>query len=160
MSDLEKEIRLMTDKATGWDDRVDGFVKEIVEICEHYGKFFNQSPVNVFRAFEKKRDYSYPNYYQWAKFPKLDGVMVFEDEKEMFEKLKPKLGFRCPACECISKNAYQCDSGAKKSDGKTCDWKSYGFMKAKSNLRFTIKKNWIENPVIDECFRPIALEGK
>ncbi|ODN41505.1 hypothetical protein [Piscirickettsia litoralis] len=134
---LEKKVREMTDKVDGWDDRVEVFVETILSICEHYAEYFKLDPVTVFEALEKNRDYSYPNYYQEGNFPKLDeSVLVFQDEEETRAKFEPEKGFICPVC----------------------DWKSYGLFKTLGKgLRFTIAKDWLERPFVDECFMPVAL---
>ena len=158
MTKLLESIKKMTDSAKGWDGRVDGFTKTIIEICEHYAKHLNLDSVDVFSALEKKRSYSYPNYYQWANFPKLDSVRIFENETELKEAIKPKQGFRCPHCNGKSKSPYVCDTEIEKG-GKPCDWKSYGlFHTFGKGLRFMIKNKWLENAVVDEIFFPIALE--
>lgn len=157
--DLIKAIKEMTDSGgTGWGDRVDGFALVVKEICLYYAEKLGYDPVEVFKALEKKRDYSYPNYYQWAKFPKLDDVKVFETGQDLHVAIQPKKGFRCPACSGISKNAQVCDTGIRK-DGKVCDWKSYGlFGTMGKGIRFIVKKNWIYDPVVSSCFMPVAME--
>lgn len=168
MTELEIEIKKMTDQSTGWGDRVPGFTQKIVEICNHYAEFFKLDPVAVFQALEKKRDYSYPNYYQDANFPKLDGVTVYENMEAMKEAINPSLGFRCPRCNGISKDPYTCDSGVeidygtkKKPKLGPCDWKSYGlFGTLGKGLRFTVREGFLEHPTVDSIFYPIALESK
>ena len=43
-------------------------------------------------------------------------------------------------------------------DGKICDWKVYGLLKAHDGFRFTIKDKFLETPRIDDIFKPIELE--
>lgn len=151
----------MTDKYDGWGDRVGGFTDTIEEICEHYGEALGYSAIEVFKALEKWRDYSYPNYYQWANFPRLDEVIVFKNSDEMLDKVKPHLGFRCPNCEGKTKSPYVCDSGKKVDDDKTCDWKVYGlFGTLGKGARITISENWIEKPIVQSIFYPLAWENE
>jgi hypothetical protein len=156
---LDKAIKTMTDKCDGWGNRVEGFVKIIKEICVHYAKFLHVSPLQIFESLEKKRDYSYPNYYQWAKFPKLDTVTVFENREQMLETIKAKDGFRCPACGGISKNYQTCDTGLKMKNGKVCDWKAYGLFGTMGNgLRFIVVEEFLNDAVVFEIFYPVAME--
>ncbi len=149
----------MTDKADGWGDRVDGFVKTIKEICLHYAEKLGYDPVSVFEALEKKRTYSYPNYYQYANFPKLDDVKVFKTRKHLMDAVQSEKGFRCPSCSGVSKNPYECDTGLKMSDSKTCDWKAYGFLGTLGKgVRLIIAENWIDNPIVDIFLRVEELE--
>lgn len=158
MQKLEKAIRAMTDKYD-WGDRVDGFVKEIIDICMHYSEKLGYDPLEIFTALESRRDYSYPNYYQWANFPKLDNVTIFKNKQEMRNIIKPQDGFRCPVCKGVSKDPYECDTNIKVSGNKPCDWKSYGLLRTLGlGLRFLILEDWIEKPIVDECFMPIAME--
>ena len=156
---LRKEIKEMTDKATGWGDRVESFTKRIVEICERYGEFLDCDPVEVFKALEKRRDYSYPNFYQDANFPKLDGVTVYDTVTDLMESIDKERGFRCPSCKGVSKDPYACDTRIKRESGKECDWKAYGlFGTMGAGLRFTIKKGFLEKPIVDEIFMPVCME--
>lgn len=161
MSPLEKEVRKMVDKVDGWGDRKEGFIKEIMEICIHYAAFLQINSIKVFKALEKKRTYSYPNYYQWAKFPKLDkNVDVFESAEEYRNKIKPDKGFRCPSCGGISYSESICDSGIIQKNGKACDWKSFGLFRTMNRgHRFMITEDWLNNATVYETFMPIALEN-
>lgn len=155
---LKAAIKAMTDSVSGWDGRVEGFTETITEICEHYAERFDVDPVKIFGILEERRTYSYPNYYQWAKFPRLDDVVVCETMEELKVKIMPKQGFRCPACGGVSKDPYECDTGIQK-DGEPCNWKSYGLFRTMGKgLRVIVKDTFLENPVVDEIFFPIALE--
>lgn len=161
MNALELAVRQMTDKYDGFGDRVAGFEKEVIAICEYYGYVLGYHPVAVFEALEKNRTISYPNHYQWANFPKLDDgrVMIFETTEEALLVIQPGLGFICPRCNGKSTNPYVCDSGELMAVEMVCDWKSYGlFGTIGRGFKFLIAENWLENPIVDECFMPVALE--
>ena len=158
INELELKIRTMTEKVGGWGDqeRIDGFINTIIEICEYYAEQLSLTPLAVFDALEKKRDYTYPNYYQWANFPKFDDVIVFKTKREMTKKLKPKLGFICPSCGGISKSESRCDA-----DKKKCNWAAYGlFGTLGKGIRIVVTNGWLKNPVVHECFMPVALANE
>ena len=151
---LDVEIKKMLEKSgKGWEHAEERVVEFIKTLCAEYSEFFKIDQVDLFKAFEKKRDYSYPNYYQRANFPKLEGVTVFENEADMLSKIDAKQGFRCPSCKGISKGPYICDAS------NDCGWKSYGlFGTIGKGLRFTIRETFLEKPQVDEIFYPISLE--
>lgn len=152
-------IKEMTDKAgNGWGDRVGRFIEIVKDICVHYSEHLDHEPLEIFNALEKKRNYSYPNYYQWSNFPKLDDIMIFKTKGDMLATIKPKDGFRCPACLGKSTGPNICDSGIEVKK-KKCDWKSYGlFGTLGKGMSILVIENWIDNPVVFEIFMPIALE--
>ncbi len=154
-----KQARNSWDGETG-KQRAKEVKKIILEVADNYSNVLGLTKLEVIKAIEDKRTYSSINYYQKANFPKLkDDVIVYENQKELHEKIQPKRGFRCPSCGGISKDPYTCDSGEKNSDGKICDWKAYGlFGTMGKGLRFTVKDMFLENPRVDEIFMPIHLE--
>lgn len=167
MSELIKAINAMTASSAGWDSHKEMAIKTIIEICDHYAEWLQVEPVDIFNALEQKRSYSYPNYYQWANFPRLDSdVKIFENIGDLHLAFQPAKGFICPACERVSKNPYECDATKNASKSvKKCDWKSYGLLRTMGKgLRFTVKDTFLEKPIVDECFMPVALinndEGK
>jgi hypothetical protein len=165
---LHRVISIEAEKhKSDWESLDHEKINFIVNLCIKYGKCFEYNPLIIFSSLEKQRKYSFVNYYQEANFPDLKEVLIFEDEKEMMGKMQPKEGFRCPHCRGISKHPYKCDSGIKleliNSEGKKekCNWKSFGlFGTLGEGVRFTIKKDWINKPFIDECFMPIAMESE
>lgn len=160
MSELNKAIQALIDKDRYKDDRSEGWAKRIREVVTHYATALELAPIDVFKAMEAKRTYWYPNYYQWANFPQLDKVRIFQTSDEALYEIQPSKGFRCPACGGISKDPYTCDTGLEMSKGKICDWKTYGlFGTLNKGLRFLILESWIDNPVVDSCFMPVAFEG-
>lgn len=152
-TELEKTIRTMTEKSNCWGYRVNGFVNEIKEICIHYADRLGYEPVDVFNALEGKRTYSYPNYYQWANFPKLDTVKIFKNLRKLKNTIQPEKGFRCPACQGISKDPYTCDNN------KRCGWTSSSlFGTLNKGIRLIVVEEWLENPIVYSCFMPISME--
>lgn len=100
--------------------------KWVIERARHYGEKLNIPWEEILDSWEEDRDYWYMNYYQESNQPLIDSdsVYVFESAEEMRSKVGNE--FICPCCKGISTNPYECNSG-KKTNGKICDWKSYGF---------------------------------
>jgi hypothetical protein len=133
-----------------------GKLKWIIDRAEHYAEKTGLEASEILDAWEKNRGYWYMNYYQECNQPLLDGykIRVFETLDDMFDSLG-NLGFRCPACNGISKIPYECDSGLEMSEGNICDWKVYGL--------FTDMGKGIYVFVKDKCagvrlFMPVAWE--
>lgn len=124
-------------------------LKWIIERVKHYSEKTGLSAVEILNAWEKQRNYCYMNYYQDSKQPLInsENVKVFDTLDQLKISLKGK-GFRCPVCNHISKNPYECDS-------KECDWKSYGLLgTCGKGVTIFVK----EKLQIDEIFKPIAWE--
>lgn len=136
----------------------------IVNKCIEYAKEFDFTPIQVFNALESKRGYWYVNYYQEANFPKVKDLVIFNNRKEMIDKIKPELGFRCPNCHQVTKSPYQCNSGSITQDIKdgkqrTCNWKVFGLFRSMgTGIIITIKDEWPQDPQIEEIFMPISFE--
>lgn len=99
----------------------------IIKRAEHYANKTGLQADEILNAWEEDRDYWYMNYYQEANQPVIEGdnVRVFESVEEMMENIGEKK-FRCPSCNSVSTNPYECNSGDKMSKGKVCNWKVYG----------------------------------
>ncbi len=117
---LEMAVQIMMDESAKItsprerDSREPEWKKNIMDIVGHYALVLKLDPVDVFNALEKARTYWYANYYQWAKFPKLDGdVYLYKTQAAMLKEVKLHLGFRCPACDGVSKSHTACDSGVE-----------------------------------------------
>jgi len=111
---------------------------------------------DILDAWEKNRTYWYMNYYQDANIPSITSgrVRVFDT----VEQLQNSAGkeFRCPCCNGVSKDAYQCDSGKEISPGKICDWKVYGlFRDLGKGVSVFVK----EKVAVQTIFMPIAWEA-
>src|SRR5690625_992674 len=94
---------------------------------DEYANILNIPEKEILTAWEEQRNYSAINYYQEANQPTIDGekAKVFDTVDEMMESIKEK-EFRCPLCNGISTNPYECKSGEKMEE-ETCNWKVYGF---------------------------------
>lgn len=97
-----------------------------VDRAKHYAEKTGLSAADILNSWEKSRDYWYMNYYQDANLPLIEGesVRVFDTVEELSKSISGA-GFRCPACDGVSRDPYACDTGIKKK-GKVCDWKVYG----------------------------------
>lgn len=139
------------ERAAALDEFLD---KKLVE----YSRVLKISKPKLLRALETQRNYTAINYYQEANFPSLDGVLVLPSKKA-FKALAKRPEFRCPSCEQISKNPYECDTGHV-TDGKTCDWKSFGlFGTMGKGLRVIVRRRFLTHAVVHEIFMPVAMEG-
>lgn len=107
----------------------------IIERAKHYAEVSGMDYEKIIDRWEYRRNYSYINYYQDSNQPRLDGkrVLIFENQEHLQKELSCK-NFRCPYCEGVSKNPYECDSGKEVklinsgNEVKKCNWKVYGFL--------------------------------
>jgi len=138
--------------------RVEEFIRDKTE---KYSQIIGCTPLEALIALEKKRSYSAGNYYQEANFPDLKGgVMLFNSILE-FKNRFPSKQFRCPMCKGVSTNPKTCNTNLPMSDGKTCDWKSWGlFGTVGKGLRFIVKEEFLKDGCVYEIFMPIELEVK
>lgn len=99
----------------------------VLDRAIHYGKATDLFPVGILNAWESKRNYWYMNYYQDCNQPRLDEgrVIVFNTVESFLESIGEKK-FICPACESLTTDPYECNSGKQLEKGKICDWKVYG----------------------------------
>ncbi|MCX4027897.1 hypothetical protein H0A36_25840 [Endozoicomonas sp. SM1973] len=156
-------INQLKEKARGsWEgevgeDRAVKLESFLNKMLTEYSEKLGYSKYEIISATEKTRNYSAINYYQEANFPSLEGVDVYETLEDLKAAIKT-VAFKCPACNGISTNPYECNSGVKSKEGEVCDWKSYGlFRTLGEGYRFTIKESFLEKPRIDEIFMPIDL---
>lgn len=163
--DFEATIEMLKQKAReSWKgdtgerraERLEAFLRPRVA---QYAAALDLTEGQVLAAMEGRRNYSAINYYQEAVFPSLDGVRVFETQKALQDAI-PSWKFRCPACEGVSTNPYECNSGLPiKGGANPCDWKSYGLFRTYGKgLRFTVKDNFMEHGRIEEIFMPLDME--
>jgi hypothetical protein len=113
-------------KSPGFHD-YEAKLQWIVDRAKHYAEKTGLEASDILDAWESDRGFWYMNYYQECNQPLLHGdkIRVFETLDDMFDSIGD-LGFRCPACNGISKSPYECDSGLEMSEGNICDWKVYG----------------------------------
>lgn len=102
-------------------------IQWIKEIVEHYAETLSMTKDEVMKLFEKERDYSWPNFYQESKIPKIDSkkmIGIFDTKKDFFDQYPI---FKCPNCGTISEYPSFCIH-RKKEDG-ICDWTAGGLFR-------------------------------
>jgi hypothetical protein len=136
-------------------------VRFALGISAHYAHTLGYTQEEVLNALETQRSYSAPNYYQAAKFPRLSkNVQIFNTIEELQLRFK-YANFRCPSCNGLSTDPYECNSGlaAKTKSGK-CDWKVYGLFGCLGRGKsFIIKDVFLKKPIIDTIFQPVSPDG-
>ena len=130
--------------------------KWVIDRAKHYSHKTGVPVSKLLTAWEEQRNYWYQNYYQDANQPKLNraDVLVVEGKDELQELFKK--GFRCPACNGISRNPITCTSEIK-IKGKTCNWKAYGLLGTLGKGLYVFPK---DIAIGTEIFMPIVLEEK
>ncbi|WP_029265740.1 hypothetical protein [Virgibacillus alimentarius] len=123
---------------------------------EEYSNALEISQEEILKSWEEDRTYSAINYYQEANQPPIKGdkVKVFETVEEMLQVVGERK-FRCPSCNHISTNPYECNSGEEMSEGKICDWKVYGLFGDLGKGTFIYVKDKLKGETI---FTPISWE--
>lgn len=154
---LEQTIeKLKTSARESWsgetgEQRAVVLEKFVRNMLKNYSEKLGYSEEDILLAIESRRDYSAINYYQESKFPSLENVNVYEKIEDLLE-LVPSKKFRCPSCNGVSKNPYECSC-----DG--CDWKAYGlFGCVDKGYKFTLRSKFLENPIVDTIFMPREFE--
>lgn len=134
-----------------------------VDRAKHYEAKTGISASEILTAWEKARSYWYMNYYQDSKQPLIEGelVRVFETTEELVKSIG-KGGFRCPHCNGITPDPYECRSGIRlqllNSDKKSeiCNWKVYGLFGALGKGVFVFVKKELRG---ENLFMPLAWEN-
>jgi hypothetical protein len=144
-------------KSPGFHD-YEGKLKWVTDRAENYAEKTGLAAEDILNTWEKNRNYWYMNYYQDANQPLLQGdkIRVFETEYDLRDSVN-KDGFRCPACNGISKDPYECNSGQEISKGKICDWKVYGLFSDLGKGVYIFVKEKMYGQTI---FMPIAWESE
>lgn len=103
----------------------------VLQRAEHYAEKTGLTSDEIIDAWENQRNYWYMNYYQDANQPEIkgDNVRIFKNSADMFRSIK-EMKFRCPACDGVSTDPYECNSGVINDNDKKCDWKVYGLFGA------------------------------
>lgn len=123
-----------------------------------YADALGYSQTAILSALEKRRDVDVTNFYQESKYPPVGAFVIYENQAAL-QQAFPSRKFRCPLCEGVTTDPYECHSGLEMEPGKLCDWKAYGLFKTVGRgLRFTVKDAFLENAIIDEIFLPLELE--
>lgn len=127
-----------------------------LERAQHYAEKTGLEAADILDAWEKGRTYWYMNYYQDCHQPKIEGesVRVFDTLVDMRKSIGTA-GFRCPACDGVSKDPYACDSGKEMEKGKVCDWKVYGLFGDLGKGVYVFVKTEMRG---QRVFKPIAWE--
>lgn len=152
-ADLRWSASLARNRADGLRraQRLDDFLDQMIP---SYAGMLGVSTEDLFFALEANRQCSALNYYCEDSFPPLDRVQVF-DTLEAFKKRYPSGKYRCPSCNGISTNPYECNSGATSGD-KVCSWKSYGlFGTLGKGIYVVVRGDFMLRPRVDEIFRPL-----
>lgn len=161
---MEEIIEMLKQKARdSWpgkigEDRAVKLEEFLRKMLAEYSEKLGFDQEEILSALEARRTYSAINFYQEAEFPSLEGVTVYESQDALMAAI-PVKEFRCPNCNGISTNPYECNSGEVIPGGKFCDWKSYGlFGTFGKGFSFTIKESFLEKPMIDQIFMPLCME--
>lgn len=127
----------------------------VLDQAKHYSNKTGLTAEAILDAWEERRDYWFMNYYQPANQPAIEGdnVRVFETVDALMASIG-KAGFRCPACEAVTKSPYECDSGVKVT-GAVCNWKVYGLFGHLGKGVSVFVKDKLR---IEKLFMPIAWE--
>lgn len=144
------------DKEKACSSRYCDKFKWIIDRVKEYGEHTNLDWMEILDAFEERRSYWYMNYYEEGDFPSVDSgkIRFFETVEDLVASTENK-GFRCPACNGISTNPYECNSGQEMSSGKTCDWKVYGLF---GGLGKDIVVFCKDKKITNTIFMPVAWE--
>lgn len=147
-SDLIVKIILAT--SLRWGDEINmakRMCEYITTMVPEYAKVFWKTDDEMLALFETDRDYSAPNYYQKAKQPSLENVVIYKSKDEFYKK-HPDKKYICPKCWGHSDDPQTCSV-------KPCDWKSYGlFWTMGSWIKILfLNQPWVPSPV--EIFKPI-----
>jgi hypothetical protein len=160
--DFVEEIiqQLKKDAYNSWsgavgEERAETLEKYLRNKLKEYANVLDATEEEILKAWEKDRNYSVINYYKESNQPALNSknVKVFETVKELHDSIGKK-GFRCPLCEGVSKNPYECNSKLK-VDGRICDWKVYGLFTDMGKGVHVLCKDKLKGELI---FKPVAWE--
>lgn len=154
---------ILGDTKSGWSekDRLEK-LEFAVERAKHYEEKTGIPAGEMLTAWENARRYWYMNYYQNSNQPLIEGdtVRVFDTTEQMLESIG-KDGFRCPNCNGVTTDPYECKSGLKvpllNSGEKleTCNWKVYGLFRSLGKGVYVFVKSELKG---EHIFMPIAWE--
>ena len=138
-------------------DRLEVFLRAMLK---EYSAVLGFSEIDIFTKLEERRDYSAINYYQLANFPSLKDVRVYDTVEQLRNDFQSGK-FVCPNCKKLSTDCTACDSGLIMKDGTPCSWKAWGlFGTFGTGLRFIVKDEFLNRPVVHEIFMPLELSKK
>lgn len=152
---LKGEARNSWSGETG-ETRAEELEKYLRAKVEEYSNALSMPQEKILEAWEKDRTYSAINYYQESNQPSLRAgkVKVFDTTEDLVQAIGDQK-FRCPSCNGITTDPYDCNSGAEMSKGKTCDWKVYGLFGALGKGTYVYIKDRLKGGTI---FTPISWE--
>lgn len=161
---VEEQIELIIQKGAdtwGRERLTQAIAQFLRDKSRHYEDVLEVSQSRLLQAWEQQRDYSAINYYQEANFPDLkEGNVYVFDNLGDYQKRFPSKKFICPACEGVSTNPYECNSGEEISVGKVCDWKVYGFFRdLGKGVYIFLRQEFHRSPKPQLIFKPIELKG-
>ena len=114
------------DDKIAWIENMDG----------EYASALGMDADRVAEIMENHRNYSWPNYYQPANFPGINGdsvIGVFDTFEAFRDHAKEHWsGFKCPRCGDTTQHPQYC-SHRLKEDGK-CDWCADGLLKSPNGV--------------------------
>lgn len=123
MNKLDELILKFTEDSWNKNDRFKDKLEWIREMVGQYAGAMGIDVDEVVEDFEKRRTYSWPNYYQPANFPDLSKAEVYETLEDF---RKGNQEFQCPRCGSIGKDPFSCVHRIN-NDG-ICDWTVSGFL--------------------------------
>ena len=135
--------------------------KWIIDRAKHYAEKTGLIWEAILDQWEESRNYWYMNYYQECNQPEIkdENVMIFETVEDLHKSVGD-IGFRCPLCNGISTNPYECNTGIKigKNDtGKTCNWVVYGLLRDLGKGVYVFVKEEVKG---ERMFMPVTWENK
>lgn len=127
-----------------------------VERAKHYSEKLDIPVNDILISWVNACNYSFVNFFQDANQPKIEEghTRVFENVDGLMKAIGER-EFRCPSCNGISTNPYECNSGEEMEKGKECDWKVYGLFGALGKGTYVYIKDHLKGETI---FTPIAWE--
>lgn len=164
----EKEIlkRLqdkLEDSYESWGfDRMQPTKQFIFERSKQWSEVLGIPYFEIIDKWLDKCDYSMINYFQDANQPELDKSIKIFETFEDFEKSVGNKGFRCPYCNGVSSDMWNCNSGKmvkliNKKGKHKCNWSAGGFFGTLGKGTFVFIKETFNYATI---FTPIAWEGE
>lgn len=141
--------------------RVKDALSFIAARIPEYAKVTGKTDLEFLTFYAKNRRVNYTNWFNESYLPDLSDIMVFETTKDFKEKF-PSGKYKCSACEGITTDAQECNSGVEIGKGKNksvCNWKTYGlFRDMGKGIKVLIKEHIEEIPKPITIFKPIEIE--
>lgn len=141
-------------------DRMQPTKQFIFERSKQWSEILGIPYFEIIDKWLDKCDYSMINYFQDANQPKLDKSTKIFETIEDFKKSVGDKGFRCPYCNGVSSDMWNCNSGKMveliNQKGKhKCNWSAGGFLGTLGKGTFVFIK---ETFAYATMFTPVAWE--